>query len=69
MTSWIKVNTNDATRGSPSIVDYVVKFRGSLNKYVGGFSSFLSVQSSLYYDIMGVVVPIEYFKAVDYKHL
>jgi len=51
--NWLKVNTDGATRGYPSLASCADIFRGSRGKYIGSFSTFLLVQISIYVEFMG----------------
>jgi len=43
-----------ANRGSHGLTAYASIFRGSMGKFVGGFSSLLGVQSSLFVELMAL---------------
>jgi len=53
---WIKVNMDGATCGSPSLIACGGIFRGSLGEYIYGFSTFLGIHTSVYVEIIGVII-------------
>ena len=52
--------TDSAARGCPGFSACVGIFRGSSGEYIVSFSSFLGVQKSLYVEVMGVILAIEF---------
>jgi len=56
---WVKININGAARGSPGLVTCGGIFHGSMGEFVGGFSTFLDVQTALVAEFYGVIHAIE----------
>jgi len=67
--NWVKVNTNYADRGYPDFLTCVGIFRGSRDKYIGSFSSFLRVQKSLYVEVMRAIFAIELAWNKGFRHI
>ena len=54
---WVRINTDGATRGSPSLAACGGIFRGSMKDFIGGFSAFLDIHIALvveFYEIIHV---------------
>jgi len=57
--SWVKINTDGAARGSPDFATCGDIFRGSMRKFINGFSAFLDVQIALIVEFYGFIHSIE----------
>jgi len=60
---------NGVVKSSSSFVSCVGIFRGSMRQFVGWFSFFLRVQSSIFVELMGNIIAIEQIQQVIYRHL
>ena len=54
-----KLTTNGAWRGFASTGTCVGTYRDNMGEYIGGFSTYLDVQSPLYVEFMGVILSLE----------
>jgi len=66
---WVKINTNGAAKGSPSLATCGGIFRGSMEKFIGGFSTFLGIQTTLVVEFYGVIHTIAEAKKMDFTSL
>ncbi|XP_068503599.1 uncharacterized protein [Phaseolus vulgaris] len=67
--SWVKINIDGAARGSPSLVACGGIFRGSMEEFIGGFSTFLDIQNALVAEFYGVIHVIEEVKKMGFSSL
>jgi len=51
--------------GFPDLVACVGVLRRGMGDFVGGFSTFLGIQSSLFVEFMGAIIAIEHAKEVS----
>jgi len=56
---WVKINTDGAAKGSPSLAACGDIFRGSMREFIGGFSAFFDIQTTLVAEFYGVIHVIE----------
>jgi len=54
------VNVDGATRGCPSLASCATIFRGSRGEYVGSFSAFLGVQTSISVEFIWVIYVLKH---------
>ena len=62
MPGWVKINTDEATRGYPGLVTCGGVFCGSMREFIGEFSTFLDVHNILvaeFYGVYGVIYALE----------
>jgi len=65
----VKVNTNETTSGCLKNVACEGLFRGSMEEFVDGFSSFHEVQKSFYANLMCAFLSFKHYKLVSYYHV
>jgi len=56
---WVKINTDEAASGYPSLATCGGIFRGSIRKFIGAFSAFLEVQTTMVAEFYGVIHAME----------
>jgi len=56
---WVKINIDGVVRGYPSLATCGGIFRGSMGEFIGGFFSFLDVQTALIFEFYGVIYAME----------
>ena len=66
---WVKINSDGVARGSPGLATRGGIFRGSMRKFIGGFSAFLDVQTALVAEFYGVIHAIEEAQNMDLTNL
>jgi len=66
---WVKINIDGVARGSPDLVSCGGIFRGSVREFIGGFSTFLDVQTALVAEFYGVIHAIEEAQNMGFTHL
>jgi len=57
---WVKLNIDGVAQGSPGLAACGGIFRGSCGEYIGGFTAFLGIHTTLYVEIIGVILTIEH---------
>jgi len=67
--NWVKVNTDGAARGCLGFSACAGIFRGSRGEYIGSFSSFLGIQKSLYVEVMGAILAIEFAWSKGFRRI
>ena len=56
---WVKINTDGAVRGYPSLATCGGIFHGSMGEFIGAFSGFLEVKTALVAEFYGVIHAME----------
>ena len=56
---WVKINTDETARGYPSLTTCGGIFRGSMREFIGAFSVFLEVQTTMVVEFYGVIHVLE----------
>ena len=56
---WVKINTDEAARGYPSLATCEGIFRGSMEEFIGVFFVFLEVQTAIVVEFYGVIHAME----------
>jgi len=56
---WVKINTDGAARGYSGLATCGSIFRGSMEEFIGGFSTFLDVQTVMVVEFYGVIHVME----------
>jgi len=56
---WVKINTDGATRGYPNLATCGCIFRGSMGEFIGAFSVFLEIQTTMVVEFYGVIHAME----------
>ena len=56
---WVKINTDEAARGYPSLATCGGIFRGSMKEFIGVFSVFLEVQTAIVAEFYGIIYAME----------
>jgi len=57
--SWVKINTDGTARGYSGLAACGSIFRGSMGEFIGAFSAFLDVQTTLVAEFYGVIYALE----------
>jgi len=66
---WVKINIDGTFRGSPGLVACGGIFRGIMEDFIGGFTSFLDIQNALVAEFYGVIHAIEEAKKMGISSL
>jgi len=56
---WVKINIDEAARGYPGLAACGSIFRGSMREFIGAFSVFLDVHTTLVAEFYGVIYALE----------
>jgi len=56
---WVKINTHGTAQRYPGFAIYGSIFCGSMEEFIGGFSAFLGVQTTLVGEFPGVIYVME----------
>ena len=56
---WVKINIDGVARGYPGLATRGGIFRGSMEEFIGAFSTFLDVQTTLVAEFYGVIYALE----------
>ena len=56
---WVKINTDGVARGYPGLATCGGIFRGSMEEFIGAFSAFLEVQTTLVAEFYKVIHVME----------
>jgi len=57
--NWVKINTYEAARRYPGLATYGGIFCGSMGEFIGAFSVFLEVQTTMVVEFYGVIHVME----------
>jgi len=66
---WVKINTDEAARGYPAFATCCGIFHGSIGEFIGGFSVYLDVQTTLVAEFYGVLYAMEEVQKMGFTNV